>query len=82
MIDDEGPRNVLVLQNLRDPGTPHRGGELARAAFGDRARLVSVDAGGHGVYVYGGNACAQNTATTFLLTGALPRTDVRCRADA
>lgn len=82
VIDDEGPRNVLVLQNLRDPGTPHRGGELARAAFGDRARLVSVDAGGHGVYVYGGNACAQNTATTFLLTGALPRTDVRCRADA
>lgn len=79
-ISDEGPGNVLVLQNLRDPATPHAGGVLARERFGDRARLVSVDAGEHGVYVYDDNACALNTTTRFLLTGELPRTDVFCPA--
>ncbi|MFD6447492.1 alpha/beta hydrolase [Promicromonospora sp. NPDC060204] len=75
----EGPENVLVLQNLRDPGTPHLGGRLTREAFGDRARLVSVDAGGHGVYVYGPNHCALNTTTRFLVDGDLPRRDMFCR---
>ncbi|MFD2792138.1 alpha/beta hydrolase [Promicromonospora vindobonensis] len=79
-IDDEGPENVLVLQNLRDPATPLLGGEITREAFGDRARLVSVDAGGHGVYVYGDNPCALNTATRFLLDGSLPRDDIFCGA--
>jgi pimeloyl-ACP methyl ester carboxylesterase len=75
---EEGPANVLVLQNLRDPATPHLGGRLAREAFGDRARLVSVDAGGHGVYVYDDNPCALNTTTRFLLDGRLPKTDTFC----
>jgi hypothetical protein len=79
-FDAEGPENVLVLQNLRDPATPHLGGQLARAAFGDRARLVSVDDGGHGVYVYGDNPCALNTTTRFLLGGDLPEADVFCGA--
>ncbi|PUB24926.1 TAP-like protein [Promicromonospora sp. AC04] len=79
-INDEGPQNVLVLQNLRDPATPHLGAEIAREAFGDRARLVSVDAGGHGVYVYDDNPCALNTTTRFLLDGDLPDSDVFCAA--
>jgi hypothetical protein len=79
---DEGPANVLVLQNLRDPATPHLGGQLAREAFGDRARLVSVDDGGHGVYVYDDNPCALNTTTRFLLDGNLPETDTTCAAPA
>lgn len=78
----EGPANVLVLQNLRDPATPHLGGRLAREAFGDRARLVSVDDGGHGVYVYDDNPCALNTTTRFLLDGNLPGTDRFCAAPA
>ena len=77
---EEGPENVLVLQNLRDPATPHLGGRLAREAFGDRARLVSVDDGGHGVYVYDDNPCALNTTTRFLLDGRLPETDRFCAA--
>jgi pimeloyl-ACP methyl ester carboxylesterase len=77
---DEGPANVLVLQNLRDPATPHLGARLAREAFGDRARLVSVDAGGHGVYVYDDNPCALNTTTRFLLDGKLPESDTFCAA--
>ena len=79
-INAKGPENVLVIQNLRDPATPHLGAEIASDAFGDRARLVSVDAGGHGVYVYDDNPCALNTTTRFLLDGNLPESDVFCRA--
>lgn len=79
-ITDEGPANVLIVQNELDVATPFPGAELTREAFGDRARLVSVDGFGHGVYVYGGNACALNTTTAFLLGGDLPKEDVHCEA--
>ncbi len=72
-INDKGPRNVLIVQNLRDPGTPHRGGELLREKFAKRSRLVSVDGSGHGVYVYGDNACALNVTTAYLVDGTMPR---------
>ncbi|SFS55543.1 alpha/beta hydrolase [Saccharopolyspora flava] len=78
-IEDEGPANVLVVQNRRDPITPHRGGELVDERFGPRSRLVSVDAGGHGAYLIGDNACARATTTDFLLGGELPDDDVSCR---
>ncbi|WP_423462641.1 alpha/beta hydrolase [Promicromonospora sp. MS192] len=80
-ITDEGPRNVLIMQNRRDPATPHLGAELAREKFGERARLVSVDGSGHGVYVIGGNACALNVGTAYLVDGEMPRRDQACRAD-
>jgi pimeloyl-ACP methyl ester carboxylesterase len=79
-IDDEGPRNVLVMQHLRDVATPYAGGLQAREAFGDRAALVTVDGNGHGVYVYGENACALNTATRYLVDGQMPDSDVFCAA--
>uniref|UniRef100_UPI0018ED2E06 alpha/beta hydrolase n=1 Tax=Glycomyces salinus TaxID=980294 RepID=UPI0018ED2E06 len=79
-IADEGPRNVLVLQNQRDVATPLEGGQLVREAFGDRARLVTVDGDGHGVYVYGDNPCALNTATRYLVDGRMPDSDVSCPA--
>ncbi len=79
-INDEGPQNVLVLQNLRDVATPYAGGLINREAFGDRARLVSVDAGGHGVYVYDDNPCALNVTTSFLVDGEMPESDVSCEA--
>jgi pimeloyl-ACP methyl ester carboxylesterase len=78
-IDDEGPANVLVVQNRRDPVTPHRGGELLDEKFGERSRLVSVDGSGHGVYVLGDNACALNTTTSFRVDGKLPSRDKSCR---
>ncbi|KOT32861.1 hypothetical protein ADK41_28570 [Streptomyces caelestis] len=80
-IDAEGPRNVLLLQNRRDASTPHRGGKMLREKFGDRARLVSVDDSGHGVYALGENSCALNTATRYLVEGEMPAKDVFCRAD-
>lgn len=79
-ITDDGPANVLLVQNKRDVPTPHLGGEMLRQKFGDRARLVSVDASGHGVYVIGDNACAWNTTTSYLVDGKMPRHDVTCRA--
>ena len=81
-LTDDGPSNILMIQNLRDPATPHASGLRMRAALGDRARLVSVDRGGHGVYLTAaggaGNACGDRTVTRFLLTGERPDTDVRC----
>jgi pimeloyl-ACP methyl ester carboxylesterase len=77
-VVDEGPANVLVVQNQRDPVTPLRGGELIDEKFGERSRLVSVDGSGHGVYVTGDNACALNTTTSFLVDGTLPERDKTC----
>jgi hypothetical protein len=71
---------VLIVQNRRDPATPHRGGELFREKFGQRSRLVSVDGSGHGVYVFGQNPCALNVTTAFLVEGEQPARDVSCRA--
>ncbi|GAB2958368.1 alpha/beta hydrolase [Streptomyces heilongjiangensis] len=80
-VDTEGPRNVLLLQNRRDASTPHVGGKMLREKFGDRARLVSVDDSGHGVYVLGKNSCALNTTTRYLVEGEMPAKDTFCRAD-
>ncbi|RSN24914.1 hydrolase [Amycolatopsis sp. WAC 01416] len=77
-VEGKGPENVLVVQNRRDPVTPLRGGQLIDEKFGARSRLVTVDASGHGVYVLGGNACALNTTTNFLMSGKLPKRDVSC----
>ncbi|GHG66053.1 alpha/beta hydrolase [Streptomyces griseocarneus] len=89
-ITSDGPKNVLMVQYLRDPATPHRGALKMREAFGDRARMVSVNAGGHGVYLGSGdlvdsgdkraNACADRAVTTFLTTGHRPASDALCTA--
>jgi pimeloyl-ACP methyl ester carboxylesterase len=79
-ISQEGKRNILIVQNERDPATPLRGGQLAREKFGDRSRLVTVDQSGHGAYVLHDNPCALETTTKFLVDGTLPKRDVSCRA--
>ncbi|MBW5421209.1 alpha/beta fold hydrolase [Streptomyces sp. BG9H] len=80
-IDTKGPRNVLLLQNRRDASTPYQGGKMLREKFGNRARLVSVDDSGHGVYVLGDNSCALNTTTRYLVEGEMPTKDAFCHAD-
>ncbi|MGN9789221.1 alpha/beta hydrolase [Nonomuraea sp. ZG12] len=77
-VTSRGPANVLLIQNLRDPSTPYSGALKMRQAFGPRARMVSVDSGGHGVYLANGNACGDQTVTTFLTTGHLPHHDKNC----
>jgi pimeloyl-ACP methyl ester carboxylesterase len=79
-IGDRGPSNVLIVQNERDPGTPLAGAKKLRQAFGDRARMVVADQGGHGVYPFGTNTCANDAATAFLTTGERPAHDLRCDA--
>lgn len=79
-ITGEGPSNVLIMQNLRDPVTPHLGGVLLDERFGQRSRLVSVDGSGHGTYVYGDNPCAWDVATGYLVDGEFPEQDVACEA--
>ncbi|WP_435838864.1 alpha/beta hydrolase [Streptomyces abikoensis] len=78
-ITDEGPSNILMVQNLRDPATPHRGALRMRESLGDRARMVSVDSGGHGAYLRRGNACGDRAVTAFLTTGERPERDMLCR---
>ncbi|WP_344116412.1 alpha/beta hydrolase [Streptomyces blastmyceticus] len=80
-ITPNGPSNVLMIQNLRDPATPYRGALKMRAAFGERARLVTVDAGGHGVYLDNGNACGDRAVTKFLVRGERPGADAFCSAE-
>ncbi|GIF57418.1 alpha/beta hydrolase [Asanoa iriomotensis] len=81
-IGDRGPSNVLMVQNLRDPGTPLSGAQELRKAFGDRARMVTADQGGHGAYlVLAGNTCANDAVTTFLTTGRRPHHDLACPAE-
>ncbi|MBL1102426.1 alpha/beta hydrolase [Streptomyces coffeae] len=82
-ITDQGPSNVLMVQNKRDVATPYSGALKLRRALGDRARMVSVDAMGHGAAYQGpgrGNACADRRVTDFLLTGERPGRDTTCPA--
>ncbi|MFH8442026.1 alpha/beta hydrolase [Streptomyces sp. NPDC018026] len=79
-ITGRGPSNVLMLQNERDPGTPLAGARELRRAFGGRATMVTADQGGHGVYPYGRNTCANDAATRFLTTGEHPARDLACAA--
>ncbi len=80
-ITSNGPANVLMLQNMRDPNTPYIGALELHAALGQRSRLVSADAGGHGVYGLGDNICAANVATAYLANGVFPSHDVYCPAN-
>ena len=81
-IGDRGPGTVLLVQNLRDPGTPLVGARELRSAFGARARMDTADQGGHGAYLlFAANKCANDTVTTFLTTGHRPQHDVACPAE-
>lgn len=74
-----GKRNVLILQNRRDPATPLAGAREMRRAMGDDAVMVEVDAGGHGVLVHPHrNACAIGALNDYFVSGALPAKDTTC----
>jgi pimeloyl-ACP methyl ester carboxylesterase len=77
-IEDNGPRNILILQNLRDPATPWAGAVGMRLAFAHRSTMVTIDAGGHGVYGIRSGPCTDAIATAFLVSGVLPAHDRFC----
>jgi pimeloyl-ACP methyl ester carboxylesterase len=68
-IRGAGTARVLVVQGLFDPATPLEGGVAMRAAFGDRARLLTLATPGHGLVFTGENACADARAGAFLVRG-------------
>lgn len=71
-----------MVQNRRDPSTPLAGAQKMRQALGQRATMVTADEGGHGVYLFGRNQCANYPVTTFLTTGVRPAHDYACSATA
>ncbi|MFD9569382.1 alpha/beta hydrolase [Streptomyces sp. NPDC059982] len=77
-ITAEGPSDILMIQSRRDPSTPLSKGLKMREALGARAVLVTVEQGGHGLYLGNGNACGDRTVTTFLTTGERPAHDTTC----
>jgi hypothetical protein len=77
-VTGHGPRNVLILQNTRDPATPLVSARGLRAVLDRRAAMITVDQGGHGVVGLG--SCADEAMNTFLATGALPERDRFCPA--
>ncbi|RJQ83385.1 alpha/beta hydrolase [Pseudonocardiaceae bacterium YIM PH 21723] len=77
-VDGRGAGSVLMAQNLRDPATPLSGAAHLRWAFGDRARMITVDHGGHGAYLIDKNQCLDGAVTTFLITGERPAQDLAC----
>ena len=82
-IHSSGPQNILLLQNLRDPVTPLEGGYGMRKALGDRARLITVDQGGHTAYaLFPVNACVNDAANAYLAYGTFPSTDQFCPAES
>lgn len=81
-LSSSGPSNILMIQNRRDPLTPYAGALKTRAALGNRARLVSVDQGGHGAAYLNLNACASDVATGYLVDGTFPAADTSCAAEA
>ncbi|WP_438939753.1 alpha/beta fold hydrolase [Catenulispora rubra] len=66
----DGPRDVLMLQNLHDPDTAYAGARQTLLAFGHRAAMVTLDASGHGVDFTDPRVTGPLTA--FLLTDRLP----------
>jgi pimeloyl-ACP methyl ester carboxylesterase len=78
-ITDQGPSDVLMVQNLRDPATPLPGALRTRSAFGDRARMVTIDQGGHVAYG-AANQCGNDAVTDYLVTGRKAAHDTFCPA--
>ncbi|MCC8250031.1 alpha/beta hydrolase [Saccharothrix luteola] len=78
LVTADGPGDILLVQNRRDPATPLTGALRMREALGDRARMVVVESGGHGAYVANGNACGDRVVTDFLTGATRPGRDVTC----
>ncbi|MGY5123209.1 alpha/beta hydrolase [Streptomyces nigrescens] len=77
-ITADGPSNILMVQNHRDPANPYFGALKMRRALGERARLLTLEHGGHGAYLANGTVCGDRTVTAFLTTGRRPQTDTHC----
>lgn len=80
-ISSTGPRNIMIVQNLRDPATPLIGAQEMHTALGQRAQLLTVDQGGHGASYGEANECSVEAVTDYFVTGILPAQDTQCAAE-
>ncbi|MFI6347427.1 alpha/beta hydrolase [Streptomyces sp. NPDC050560] len=82
-ITDKGRHNILILQNERDPNATLDSGKGMHKALGKRSTMVTVEAGGHGVYGNpGAGECASKLADAYMVDGKLPAHDTHCAAPA
>lgn len=79
-ITSNGPSNILMMQNERDPATPYANALDMKAALGNRARFITVDQGGHGATYETENECSKDTVNDYFATGVLPTADFTCPA--
>ncbi|MFX4292048.1 alpha/beta hydrolase [Streptomyces bohaiensis] len=68
---------MLLLHAADDPATPLAGAERMREVLTD-SRLVVVDSGNHGQFLYERNGCVDDHGFRYLLTGELPEADTTC----
>lgn len=80
-ISSTGPRNIMIVQNLRDPATPLIGAQEMRTALGQRAQLTTVNQGGHGASYGEANDCSKEAVTNYFVAGVLPGQDTQCAAE-
>ncbi|MEB3367685.1 alpha/beta hydrolase [Saccharopolyspora sp. S2-29] len=70
---------VLLTQAVHDPTTPLDGARRMQARL-PGARMVTLhDSYSHGAFASQRNACVDDAAAEYLLTGSLPTRDVDCR---
>ena len=71
---------ALIISASGDPATPYPGQLALHADLTGSRQLTLAGAFRHGVYLGSArNACVDDTATNYLLTGTLPATDRTCR---
>lgn len=70
---------VLLINSLGDPATPYAGA-LATRRMMPNARLVTVPVSHHAVLGEYPNACVEDAAVGYLLSGRLPVRDLTCPA--
>jgi hypothetical protein len=79
-ITSNGPSNIMMVQNQRDPATPYANALDMKAALGQRARFITVEQGGHGATYETENECSKETVNDYFVTGVLPAADFTCPA--
>jgi len=77
-ISSTGPRNILMIQNTRDPATPYSGAQEMRNRLGQRVQFVTVDQGGHAAAYLAANQCATDAVDAYFAGGALAKHDTTC----
>ena len=71
---------VLVIGITGDHATPYARSESLVRQLGN-AHLLTLQGNGHGASFQGRSTCADDAATAYLLTGALPADDLICTDD-